>query len=123
MNRGGRSAAPHPYMSDWNSLESSANAVMIATFGVPATFTAQDGAGGWLAPQTIVGVIMRPAMLEDYPPGFGPGTANLRLWVNFETITPSPRHGDQIALSGAAYVVTDVEADIGGAAILKLKAL
>jgi len=109
--------------SDWPTLESNANALMIATFGVPAIFTPQDGNGGWSPPQSIVGVIMRPAMLEDYPPGFGPGTAKLRFWVNFETITPSPRHGDQIALSGAAYVVTDVEADIGGAAILKLRAM
>jgi hypothetical protein len=108
-------------MSDWPALESSANAVMIATFGVPVIFTPQASAGGWLAPQTILAVIMRPAMPEDFPPGFGPGTANLRLWVNFETILPPPRRGDRIALNGASYVVQEVEADIGGGAVLKLR--
>ncbi len=109
-------------MSDWPALESSANAVMIATFGVPATFTPQDGAGGWLEPRTIMGIVMRPAMPEDFPPGFGPGTAALRLWVNFENISPSPQHGDRIGFNGAAYVIEEAEADIGGGAVLKLRA-
>ena len=108
-------------MSDWPTLEANANAVMIDTFGVPATFTPQDGSGGWLDPQTIEGIIMRAAMAEDFPPGFGPGTANLRFWVNFEMISPSPQHGDQIAFNGTTYVVQEVEADIGGGSVLKLR--
>ena len=108
-------------MSNWPALEASANAVMIATFGVPATFTPQDGSGGWLEQQTILGVVTRSAMPEDFPPGFGPGTATLRFWVNFETISPAPRHGDQIGFNGAPYVIAEVEADIGGGAVLKLR--
>jgi hypothetical protein len=108
-------------MSNWPELESSVNAVMLATFGVPAAFTPQDGAGGWLDPQTILGVVMRPAMLEDLPPGFGSGTANLRFWVDFETISPPPRHGDQLGFNGSAYIVQEVEADISGGAVLKLR--
>ena len=108
-------------MPDWPTLEAAANAVMLATFGVPATFTPQDGAGGWLPPQPIVGIIMRAAMLEDLPPGFGPGTSNLRFWINFETISPSPRHGDQITFAGVTFIVQDVEADVGGSALLKLR--
>jgi hypothetical protein len=108
-------------MSDWPTLESSANAVMIATFGVPATFIAQDGSGGWLPSQGITGIVMRPAMAEDYPPGFGPGTANLRFWVNLETISPQPQHGDQVVFNGTTYLVQEVEADIGGGAVLKLR--
>ena len=57
-------------MSDWPTINASVNAVMIATFGVPAIFTPQDGAGSWLAPQTILGIVMRPAMPEDVPPGY-----------------------------------------------------
>jgi hypothetical protein len=110
-------------MSAWPTLESSANAVMIDTFGVPATFTPQDGAGGWLNPQTILGIILRPAMPEDFPPGFGPGSANVRFWVNFETLSPSPQRGDQIALDGVTYVLEEVDADIGGGAVLKLRTL
>jgi len=108
-------------MSAWPTLESNANAVMLSTFGVPATFFPQDGSGGWLDGQPIVDIVMQPAMAEDYSPGFGPGTAVLRFWVNFETITPSPRHGDQIGFNGATYVVQEVEASIGGAAVLKLR--
>ncbi len=110
-------------MSNWPALESIINGAMIATFGVPATFTPQDGSGGWLDPQTIVGVIMRPAMAEDFPPGFGPGTAALRFWVNFKTISPAPQHGDQIGFNGTTYVVEEVEADIGGGAVLKLRTM
>jgi hypothetical protein len=109
-------------MSAWPTLEASANAVMIDTFGVPATFTPQDGSGGWLSPQTILGIVMRPAMAEDYPPGFGPGTAILRLWVNFATLSPSPQRGDQIALNGTTYLIEEVDADIDGGAVLKLRA-
>jgi len=109
-------------MSDWPTLNASVNAVMIATFGVPVTFTAQDGAGGWLSPQTILGIVMRSAMPEDFPPGFGPGTVALRLWINFETVSPSPQHGDQIVFNGTTYVVQEVDADIDGGAILKLRA-
>jgi hypothetical protein len=108
-------------MSDWPTLESSANAAMIATFGVPATFIAQDGSGNWLGPQVIAGIVMRPAVAEDYPPGFGPGTSNLRFWVNLEIISPPPQHGDQIVFNGTTYVVQEVEADIGGGAVLKLR--
>jgi len=110
-------------MSDWPTINSNANATMIATFGVPAIFTPQDGSAGSLPPQTILGIVMRPAMPEDFPPGFGPGTTNLRFWVNFEAISPSPQHGDQITFNGTTYVVQEVEADIDGGATLKLRAV
>jgi len=110
-------------MSDWPTINASANAAMIATFGVPAIFTPQDGSAGSLPPQTILGIVMRPAMPEDFPPGFGPGTTNLRFWVNFEAISPSPQHGDQITFNGTTYVVQEVEADIDGGATLKLRAV
>jgi hypothetical protein len=110
-------------MADWLTLESSANAVMVATFGVPATFIPQNGSGGWLSPQAIAGIVMRPGLAEDYPPGFGPGTANLRFWVNFEAISPPPQHGDQIIFNGETYIVQEVEADIGGGAVLKVRTI
>jgi hypothetical protein len=112
-----------PFMSDWATINASVNAAMIATFGVPAIFKPQDGSAGWLPPQSILGIVTRPAMPEDFPTGFGPGTANLRFWVNFETISPSPRHGDQITFNGTTYVVQEVEADIDGGATLKLRAV
>jgi len=110
-------------MADWPTISASVNAVMIATFGVPATFTPQNGAGGWLAPQTILGIVTRPAMPEDFPPGYGPGLTNLRFWVHFETISPSPQHGDQVTFNGTTYLVQEVDVDIDGGAVLKLKAM
>jgi len=109
----------------WANEMAKLNAAVSAAFSVPATFTPQDGAGGWLAPQTISVNIVRPAMLEDLPPGFGQGTAVLRVWVNFETISPSPQHGDQITfpVGGSVYTVQEVEseADLTGGAVLKLR--
>jgi hypothetical protein len=106
---------------DWTLLEAAGNAAMIATFGVSATFTPQDGSGGWLAPQDIKGIVTRPAMLEDLPPAFGSGTSVVRLWVNIETISPTPQHGDQVGFGGNVYAVQEIEADIDGGAVLKLR--
>ena len=104
-------------MSNWPALEAGANAIILATFGVPATFTPQDGSGA----QAIQGILVPPALAEDYPPGVGPGASVLRLWVNFAVIAPSPQRGDQIVFNGANYVVEDVEADISGSAVLILR--
>jgi hypothetical protein len=108
----------------WADEVRTLNAAVSAEFGLPATFMPQDGAGGWLTSQSITVNPVRPAMLEDYPPGFGPGTAVLRVWVNFETITPSLQHGDQIVFNGVTYMVQEVEAeaDPTGGATLKLRA-
>ncbi len=109
----------------WSNDMAKLNAAVTAAFGIPATFTPQDGNGGWLAPQTISVNPVRPAMLEDFPPGFGQGTAVLRLWVNFTTISPSPQHGDQITfpVGGSVYTVQEIEAeaDPTGGAVLKLR--
>jgi len=101
----------------WPTQQTNANAAMLAAWGVPATFIPQDGSGS----QPITVVEMKPAMNEDYPPAFGPGPAVLRLWCWFETITPSPTHGDQIGFGSAVYLVQEVEADQDGAAVLKLR--
>ena len=41
----------------------------------------------------------------------------------FKTVAPAPQHGDQIGFNGTTYVVEEVEADIGGGAVLKLRTL
>ncbi len=108
-------------MSNWSDLESAANAAMIATFGVSAIFTPQDGFGGWLKSQTVAGVLMRPALLEELPPGLGPGTIHLRFWVDLKGISPPPQRADRITFEGTAYLVHEIEADIGGGAVLYLR--
>ena len=109
----------------WSNEMAKLNAAVSAAFGVPATFTPQDGNGGWLQSQTITVNPVKPAMAEDYPPAFGPGTAVLRVWVNFPLLNPSPQHGDQITfpVGGNVYMVQEVEGedDPTGGAVLKLR--
>jgi hypothetical protein len=38
-------------------------------------------------------------------------------------MSPPPQHGDQIAFNSKAYVVQEVDVDIDGGAILKLRAM
>jgi hypothetical protein len=98
-------------MLSWAAIESKVNAVLLAKFGVPVTFTPQDGDGGWLTPQTITGI-------ESLPPNFGPEPAVLWLRVDLSAITPAPTHGDQITYGGNNYVVQDLKADTTGTGVL-----
>jgi hypothetical protein len=60
-------------------------------------------------------------MAEDYVPGGVQGTSVVRLFVRFANITPSPRHGDTVAINGIVYDVVDVDVDAQGGAVLKLR--
>ena len=93
------------------------NAALLAAFGIPVTFTPQDGSGA----QQITGIIQEPAMGEDTLPGSSLGAAVVRLFVLFTAITPAPRHGDAITINGVAYVVADLDVDTRGGAVLKLR--
>jgi hypothetical protein len=101
----------------WSDAVSQMDATLLAVFGIPVTFTPQDGSGA----QQITGIIETPALAEDYVPGSVQGTAVVRLFVRFAGITPSPQHGDTIAMNGRVYVVEEVEVDIEGGAVLKLR--
>jgi hypothetical protein len=102
----------------FSDLIASMDTGCLTTFGTPATFTPQDGSGA----QQITGIIQNPAMAEDYVPGSVQGTAVVRLFVRFSTITPPPQHGDTITINGIGYDLVEVEADRGGGAVLKLRA-
>lgn len=104
-------------MSLWSDLSEQVNAAVVDTFGTPATLQPQDGS----TPVAITGVIQNPAMLEDLTPGGVVGVGVVRFFVNFADIKPSPQHGDRVVLNGVAYLVTEVEADTNGAAVLKLR--
>jgi hypothetical protein len=103
----------------WSNLVNALDAACLATFGVPATFTPQDGSGA----QQIVGIIQNPAMAEGYVPGSVQGTSVVRLFVRFADIAPPPRHGDDITLNGILYSVVEVEVDTQGSAVLKLRVM
>src|SRR5271157_4487907 len=102
----------------WSDLVNAMDSACIATFGIPVTFTPQDGSGT----QQITGIIQNPAMAEDYVPGSVQGTAVVRLFVRFSAITPPPQHGDTITINGIVYDLVEVEADREGGAVLKLRA-
>ena len=93
------------------------NAVVLGAFGIPVTFTPQDGSGA----KSITGIIQEPAMGEDSLPGSTLGAAVVRLFVQFTTIMPAPRHGDAITINGVAYAVADLDVDTQGGAVLKLR--
>ncbi len=101
----------------WNDLVATMDTGLIAVFGVPVTFTPQDGSG----PQQISGIIQTPAMAEDYVPGSLQGPDVVRLFVYFASLVPSPQHGDTIAINGRVYNVEEVSVDVAGGAVLNLR--
>lgn len=101
----------------WQDLVNVIYDACLGTFGIPVTFTPQDGSGG----QQIMGIIQTPAMAEDYVPGSVQGTAVVRFFVRFSDITPQPRHGDTVTINGTLYDVQQVEVDTEGGAVLKLR--
>ena len=101
----------------WSDLVSAMDTACLATFGIPVTFTPQDGSGA----QQISGIIQTPAMAEDYVPGSVQGTAVVRLFVRFASIAPAPRSGDTITINGSVYDVLEVAVDTQGGAVLKLR--
>lgn len=101
----------------WSDAVSQMDATLLAVFGIPVTFTPQDGSGA----QQITGIIQTPALAEDYVPGSVQGTAVVRLFVRFASIAPQPGHGDTIAINGRTYVVQEVDVDVEGGAVLKLR--
>ena len=101
----------------WSNLVNALDAACLATFGVSATFTPQDGSGA----QQITGIVQNPAMAEDYVTGSVQGTSVVRLFVRFAGIVPAPQHGDLIAINGILYNVAEVAVDTQGGAVLKLR--
>lgn len=94
-----------------------ANAIAVETFGTPATLKRQDGSDA----EEFSGVIMNPAVAEDFTPGSRQGVSVIRLFVSFGAVDPPPEHGDAVVLGGITYAVVEVEADTNGGAVLKLR--
>ena len=101
----------------WPDLIKTLDATCLATFGIPVTFTPQDGSGD----QQITGIVQHPAMAEDYAPGSVQGTSVVRLFVRFANINPLPQYGDTITINGVVYTVVEVDVDPQGGAVLKLR--
>ena len=93
------------------------NQVFLELGGISVTFTPQDSSG----PQQLQGIIMPPALAEEIMAGAG--SAVLRLWVDFQAISPQPQEGDLFTVGGVTYVVAKPEAEpvSTGGAVLKLR--
>ena len=104
-------------MSAFGAHSGMLNAAVLAAFGIPVTFTPQDGSGA----QGITGIIQAPAMGEDSLPGAMLGPAVVRLFVQFTSFAPAPRRGDAITINGVVYAVADLDVDTQGGAVLKLR--
>jgi len=101
----------------WNDLINALDTTCLHVFGIPATFTPQDGSGA----QQITGIIRTPAMGEDTIPGGVQGVSVIRFFVQFSKIAPAPQHGDTVTINGITYVVAEVDVDVHGDAVLKLR--
>ena len=95
------------------------NSLFASLGGITVTFTPQDHSGA----QTIQAIVMPPALAEELMGGAG--TAVLRLWVDFQAISPRPLQGDQIMVAGRTYALGKVEAEseATGGAVLKLRSI
>jgi len=85
--------------------------------GIAVSWTPQNGSGV----QTIQAMPVPPGMPEELMGG--QGTAVLRLWVDFQALSPAPAEGDVFSVSGVSYVLGRVEAEteLTGGAVLKLR--
>jgi hypothetical protein len=101
----------------FSDLVNAMDTACLDVFGTPVTFTPQDGS----AAQQITGIIQSPAIAEDYIPGSVQGTAVVRLFVRFASLSPSPRQGDTVAINTIVYDVLEVAVDTEGGAVLKLR--
>jgi hypothetical protein len=95
------------------------NSVFTSQGGIPVTFTPQDGSDA----QTIQAIVMPPALAEEIMGGLR--TAVLRLWVDFQLLSPLPQEGDQFTVGGRTYVLgkPEAEPESTGGAILKLRSM
>lgn len=100
----------------WTDYIDALHSAVLNAFGVAATLNPQDGS----AAVPITGIIKTPAQLEDVFPGSA-GSSVVRFWVNFNGIAPSPQHGDTVTLNGNVYVIGEIEVDIEGGAVFKLR--
>jgi hypothetical protein len=103
-------------MASWTNLVEAMHQAALGAFGVPATWSQQGGG----AASPIVGIIRKPAQLEDVFPGSA-GSSVVRFFVDLNGLSPSPQHGDTMTLNGNVYVIADIEVDIEGGAVLKLR--
>jgi hypothetical protein len=101
----------------WADQVERANQAFLETWGIEAAWQPQAGGD----PVTITGIIKNPGMADEFIPGSSQGVGVVRFWVDFDSVDPAPAKGDQITLNGVSYDVSDLDVDIEGGAVLKLR--
>ncbi len=98
-------------MADWDSLLEGLNTAALAAFGREVLYTPQAG-----EPVVIRGVFQQTREAEESAPGvYGV------LFIRLSSLAQAPARGDQITVSEGTYTVYDIEADGGGAVVLRLR--
>lgn len=103
-------------MAAWTNLIEMLHRAALGAFGVSAIWTPQGT--GTATP--ITGIIQKPGQMEDVFPGSA-GSSVVRLFVAFSDFSPEPQHGDTVTLAGGVYVIQEIDVDIEGGAVLKLR--
>lgn len=108
-------------MSAFSSLTTSLHTTCLAEFGIPAVLHSQNAGD-----VQIIGIIQTPSMAEDFVPGSTEGVNVMRLFVDFRALSAlipyaAPATGDTITINGNDYTIGNVNVDVEGGAILKMR--
>lgn len=104
-------------MSSWPTVVEGVHQACLNAFAVTVQWTPQ----GSSSPISIQAIEEKLPIEEPYVPGSTTGTSNAVLWIDTDSLSPSPAIGDEIVFNGVSYDVADVKADIEGGAILDLR--
>jgi len=101
----------------WADQVERANQAFLNTWGIQATWQPQQGGD----PVIVTGVFQKPGLPELAIPGSTQGVAVVRFWMDFDSLDPAPALGDTITINGVSYYVSDLDVDIEGGAVVKLR--
>ena len=101
----------------FSNLIDAVDLTCLDVFGVPAVLHPKAGGGD----VNITGIIAPDAMAEDVLPGGLQGTSVVRFFVRFADLSPAPAKGDRLTLNGIRYDIFEVNVDVAGGAVLKLR--
>jgi hypothetical protein len=109
----------NPFQTAFQQL----NTICVSTFGEQTNvnfYPKQSDIFTGNTPIAIQGIVKLPKP-EDVLAGGPMGTANVLLFVDYESITPNPQRGDQIVIDTDVYFIDDLKIDEVGGAFLILK--
>ena len=89
------------------------NAVFLEGGWISGTFIPQDGSGA----QQIQAIVMPPGMAEEVMGGAG--TAVLRLWVDFQSLTPPPAEGDTFTVGTVTGAIRNRRSKVASGMIVR----